>query len=62
MDVKKIIETKEGPVEVSLTLSDEEHQFVLEIGLNVLYAHGSVLFLSSEIDPANIMKAPKAAQ
>lgn len=62
MEINKVIETKDGPAEISLTLSDEELQFVIEVGLNVLYAHGSIPFVSGDTEAISLMKAPKQAQ
>lgn len=35
-------------MEINANLSDEEVQMVLEVGLNVLLAHGTVPFISRE--------------
>jgi len=62
MQLKHVVETAEGPTEVTLNLSEDEVKFVMEIGLNVLYAHGSIPFLSKDVDLATIQPSTQTAQ
>ena len=42
MDVKKVIKTKKGEVTFKGTLSPEEHEYVLAVGLNTLMEAGAL--------------------
>ena len=42
MDVKKVIKTKKGEVSFKGTLSAEEHEYVLAVGLNTLMEAGAL--------------------
>ena len=44
MDVKKVLKTKNGEVTFKGTLSPEEHEFVLAVGLNTLMENGAIPF------------------
>ena len=46
MLVNKTINTKDGMVEFKGNLLDEELDFVIEVGLNVILAQGATNFLS----------------
>ena len=48
MQVNKVIELPEGALEVNANLSNEEVQMIMEVGLNVLLAHGTVPFLTGK--------------
>ena len=48
MQIDKIIETPEGAVEIKASLTAEQVQFLLEVGLNVVLAKGAKPFLSHE--------------
>ena len=47
MLINKTIETQDGTVEFKGNLLDEELDFVIEVGLNVILAQGDTNFLSS---------------
>jgi len=42
VDVKKVIKTKKGEVTFKGTLSPEEHEYVLAVGLNTLMEAGAL--------------------
>ena len=42
MDVKKVLKTKDGTVTFKGSLSPEEHEFVLAVGLNTLMEAGAL--------------------
>jgi hypothetical protein len=42
VDVKKVIKTKKGEVTFKGTLSAEEHEYVLAVGLNTLMEAGAL--------------------
>lgn len=42
MDVKKVLKTKHGTVTFKGELSNEEHEFVLAVGLNTLMEAGAL--------------------
>lgn len=48
MLINKTIETPEGIVEFKGNLLDEELDFVIEVGLNVILAQGATNFLSDK--------------
>ena len=48
MLINKTIETPEGTVEFKGNLLDEELDFVIEVGLNVILAQGATNFLSDK--------------
>ena len=48
MLINKTIETQNGTVEFKGNLLDEELDFVIEVGLNVILAQGATNFLSSK--------------
>lgn len=50
MDVKKILKTENGSVEFSGTLTDEEHTFVLAVGLNTLMEAGALPYTQDDDD------------
>lgn len=46
MQIDKIIETPEGAVQIQANLSEEQVQFLLEVGLNVVLSKGAKPFLA----------------
>lgn len=48
MNVKQVIETKQGSVTFSAELTGKELETVITAGLNVMLAHGALPFLSQE--------------
>lgn len=44
MEIKKILKTKKGTVVFKGEISDEEHEFILSVGLNTLMEHGALPF------------------
>jgi len=44
-EVDQEIQTAKGPVTFKAVLSEDEARFVMEVGINVLYAHGAIPFL-----------------
>jgi len=42
VDIKKVIKTKNGTVTFKGSLSPEEHEFVLAVGLNTLIEAGAI--------------------
>ena len=44
MEIKKVIKTKDGSVTFKGSLSPEEHEFVLAVGLNTLIENGAIPF------------------
>lgn len=48
MLINKTIETQNGTVEFKGNLLDEELDFVIEVGLNVILAQGATNFLSAK--------------
>lgn len=56
MEIKKSIKNKDGTVVFKGTLSPEEHDFVLSVGLNTLVEQG-VLAMTAEED-INIEEEP----
>ena len=50
MEIKKVIKTKNGEVTFKGSLSPEEHDFVLSVGLNVLIEQGAIAMSVPEED------------
>ena len=48
MEIKKVLKTKEGNVTFKGSLSPEEHEFVLAVGLNTLMENGAIPFQVAE--------------
>lgn len=48
MLINKTIETKDGTVQFQGELAQDELDFILEIGLNIVMANGAVGFLSNK--------------
>ena len=48
MKVKKVIEREEGTYGVDTEFSEDEINSIIEIGLNVLLAHGALPFQPAE--------------
>jgi len=50
MEIKKVLKTKDGNVTFKGSLSPEEHEFVLAVGLNTLMENGAIPFQVGEVD------------
>lgn len=50
MEIKKVLKTKDGNVTFKGSLSPEEHEFVLAVGLNTLMENGAIPFQVDEAD------------
>lgn len=50
MEIKKVLKTKDGNVTFKGSLSPEEHEFVLAVGLNTLMENGAIPFQVGEED------------
>lgn len=50
MEIKKVLKTKDGNVTFKGSLSPEEHEFVLSVGLNTLVEQGAIA-MSTEEEP-----------
>ena len=50
VEIKKSIKNKDGTVVFKGTLSPEEHEFVLSVGLNTLIEQGAIA-MSTEEEP-----------
>lgn len=50
MEIKKVLKTKDGNVTFKGSLSPEEHEFVLAVGLNTLMENGAIPFQVGEGD------------
>lgn len=48
MEIKKSIKNKDGTVVFKGTLTPEEHDFVLSVGLNTLVEQGAIAMSSEE--------------
>ena len=48
MEIKKSIKNKDGTVVFKGTLSPEEHDFVLSVGLNTLVEQGAIVMHGAE--------------
>ncbi len=48
MEIKKSIKNKDGTVVFKGTLSPEEHDFVLSVGLNTLVEQGAIAMTADE--------------
>ena len=48
MEIKKSIKNKDGTVVFKGTLSPEEHDFVLSVGLNTLVEQGAIAMSTEE--------------
>ncbi len=48
MEIKKSIKNKDGTVKFKGTLSQEEHDFVLTVGLNTLIEQGAIAMTAEE--------------
>lgn len=48
MQINKTIETEDGAVEIQASLSPEQVQFLIEVGLNVVLAKGAKPFIRAE--------------
>jgi hypothetical protein len=57
MQINKIIETEDGAVEVNATLSPEQVQFLLEVGLSIVLAKGAKTFMvQKEREPSSLIQ------
>lgn len=61
MQVSKLLKTSEGTVKFEGELSDEEHEFVLNVGLTTLLENGAIPFLATE-DASSVIPPPKEVQ
>lgn len=50
MEIKKVLKTKDGTVTFKGSLSPEEHEFILAVGLNTLMEHGAIPFQVGDED------------
>lgn len=50
MEIKKVLKTKDGNVTFKGSLSPEEHEFVLAVGLNTLMENGAIPFQVGDED------------
>lgn len=48
MKIRKTVETENGELEFEATLTEEEAKFVVEVGLNILLAQGSLPILQEK--------------
>ena len=63
MDVKKVLKTKDGTVTFKGSLSAEEHEFVLAVGLNTLMEAGALpMQLADEEDLADYIPGESPVQ
>lgn len=63
MDVKKVIKTKDGTVTFKGSLTAEEHEFVLAVGLNTLMEAGALpMQLADEDDLADYIPGEDSIQ
>jgi len=63
MNIKKVIKTKSGEVTFKGTLSSEEHEFVLAVGLNTLMEAGALpMQLADEEDMADYIPGETPVQ
>lgn len=58
MKVKKTIELEDGTYEIDAEFNKEEMDSIIEIGLNVLLAHGALPFQPSEEDEDTFVVYP----
>ncbi len=49
MEIKKSIKNKDGTVKFKGTLTQEEHDFVLTVGLNTLIEQGAIAMTTEEV-------------
>ena len=63
MDIKKVIKTKNGTVTFKGSLSPEEHEFVLAVGLNTLIEAGAIpMQIADEEDLADFIPGESPVQ
>lgn len=63
MDVKKVLKTKDGTVTFKGSLSPEEHEFVLAVGLNTLMEAGALpMQMADEEDLADYIPGESPVQ
>jgi hypothetical protein len=60
VQVKSVIETEDGVVELEANLSAKEAAFVLEVGLNTLMREGALPFVHNT--PENTHQEPESVQ
>lgn len=48
MEIKKVIKTSNGTVKFKGEITDEEHEFILSVGLNTLLEAGALPFVQAE--------------
>ncbi len=57
MQINQIIETPEGKYEFNGHLDEDEHSFVIEVGLATLLAQGALPFINkSKVDAGKVTK------
>lgn len=52
MQVKNLIKNKQGTFQFDGELSEEEHEFVITVGLNTLMENGALPFMAVEEETA----------
>jgi hypothetical protein len=57
MKVNQVVELEDGTLDLKANLSEDELQMVVEVGLNVLMAHGSIPFLNEKSVEAHQIQA-----
>jgi hypothetical protein len=50
VEIKKVLKTKDGTVTFKGSLTSEEHEFILAVGLNTLMEHGALPFQVADED------------
>lgn len=53
MKVNQVIELEDGTLDLKANLSEDELQMVVEVGLNVLMAHGTMPFIKDSAKAAH---------
>ena len=63
MEIRKVIKTKSGTVTFKGSLSPEEHEFVLAVGLNTLIEAGAIpMQIADEEDLADFIPGESPVQ
>jgi len=63
MEIKKVIKTKSGEVTFKGSLTPEEHEFILAVGLNTLLENGALpIHLADEEDLADYIPGESPVQ
>jgi hypothetical protein len=63
MEIKKVLKTKDGTVTFKGSLSPEEHEFILAVGLNTLLENGALpMQLADEEDLADYIPGETPVQ